>query len=70
MLTFLMDYKYRGLTGVDEELVGYSWVVHVMNGRSKNGCQDLQISEHRLCLKRRRKEKEMSCTVNKLAEQG
>lgn len=60
----------RGLTGVDEELVGHSWVVHVMNGCGKNGCQYLQISEDGLCLERRKENKEMSFTVNKLAKHG
>lgn len=43
--------RRRRLTGVDEELVGHSWVVHVMNRCCKNGCQDLQISKNRLRVK-------------------
>jgi len=33
------------LTGVDEELVGNSWVVYVMNSCSEQRGKDLQISE-------------------------
>ena len=36
------------LTGIDEELVGHSRMVHIMNGSSKQRRQDLQISEDRL----------------------
>lgn len=36
------------LTGVDEELIGNSGVIHVMDGAGKQGGQDLQISEHSL----------------------
>lgn len=41
---------FDGLTGVDQELVGHSWVVHVMDSCSKNGSQDLQIGEDGLQL--------------------
>lgn len=36
------------LTGVDEELIGDSRVVHIMDGAGKQGGEDLQISEHSL----------------------
>ena len=36
------------LTGADEELVGDPRVVYVVDGRSEQGSQDLQISEDRL----------------------
>lgn len=36
------------LTGVDEELIGNSRVVHIMDGCSKQSCQDLQVSENSL----------------------
>lgn len=39
------------LTGVDEELIGNSGVIHVMDGAGKQGGQDLQISEHSLDFK-------------------
>lgn len=35
-------------TGVDEELVGDSRVVHVMDGTGKQSSHDLQVCEHRL----------------------
>lgn len=41
-----------------------------MNSCSKNGCQDLQISEDRLRLNRGRRNKDMRFTVTKLARQG
>lgn len=50
-------FEKRGLTGVDEELVGHSRVVHVVNGRGENGSQDLQISEHCLHFEQREEEK-------------
>lgn len=36
------------LTGVNEELIGNSWVVHIVDGCSKQSCQDLQVSENSL----------------------
>lgn len=44
-------------------------MVHVMNGCSKDGCQDLQISEDGLHLDRRKKNKEMS-SMSEQAKQG
>lgn len=35
-------------TGVDEELVGDSRVIHIVDGAGKEGGEDLQIGEHSL----------------------
>lgn len=40
-------WKYS-LTGVDEELIGNSRVVYIMDGSSEQSCQDLQVSENSL----------------------
>lgn len=37
------------LTGIDEELIGNSWVIYIMDGCSEESGQDLQVSEN--CLK-------------------
>lgn len=43
------------LTGVDEELIRNSRVIHVVDGTGKQSCEDLQISEHRLFKKKKKK---------------
>lgn len=39
------------LTCVDEELVGNTWMVHIMDGCCKNGSQNLQIGKDSLWIK-------------------
>ncbi len=40
--------ELRKLTGVDEELIGNSRVIHIMDGAGKQSGEDLQISKHSL----------------------
>lgn len=42
------------LTGVDEELVGHPWVVHIMDGTCKQSSHDLKVSEDRLEVNRQK----------------
>lgn len=42
------DGRGEQLTCVDEELVGYAWVIHVMDGAGKEGGQDFKVSENGL----------------------
>ena len=46
--TYWLVYQRRRPTGVDHELVGESWVIHVMDGAGKQDSHDLQAGEDRL----------------------
>lgn len=48
------------LTGVDEELIGHSGVIHVMDGAGKQGCEDLQVRENSLERGQRREDELLS----------
>lgn len=57
-----LNHTVSQLTGVDEELIGNSRVIHVMDGTGKQGGEDLQISEHGLDEKTRRHGKVTYCS--------
>lgn len=45
--------RAKALTGINQELVRYPRVVHVMDGCCKDGCQNLQVCENRLGKRRK-----------------